>query len=148
MSYACELPSSAPADEKICKLLKETKTIVIVGLSPKTHRDSNIVGKYLQDKGFKIIPVYPREETILGQKVYRNLDEVKEDYENEALIVNIFRKAEDTPPIAKKAISNFPNLKAVWLQETIKNEEVMKMCEEAGIMGIEDKCVMVEDKRC
>ena len=147
MSYACELPSSAPADEKICNLLKETKRIVIVGLSPKEHRDSNIVGKYLQDKGFKIIPIYPREEIILGEKVYRNLDEVKADYED-IDIVNIFRKAEDTPPIAKKAISNFPTLKAVWLQETIKNEEVMNLCKEAGIIGIEDKCVMVEDKRC
>jgi predicted CoA-binding protein len=147
MSHACELPSAAPANEKICNLLKETKIIVIVGLSPKEHRDSHIVGKYMQDKGFKVIPVYPREETILGEKVYRSLDEVKADYEN-VDIVNIFRKAEDTPPIAKKAINNFPNLKSVWLQETIINEEVMSMCEEAGIIGIQDHCIMVEDKRC
>jgi predicted CoA-binding protein len=140
---SCELPLAKKADKKICELLKNSKTIVIVGLSPKPHRDSNHVARYLQEKGYKIVPVYPREETILGEKVYRSLDEI--DFEVD--IVDIFRKSEDTPPIVEKAVK-LPGVKCVFLQEGIKNEKSKEIAENAGIFYIEDKCIMVEHIRC
>jgi len=140
---ACELPSVNKADKNICEVLKNSKKIVVVGLSPKSHRASNQVAKYMQDKGYKIIPVYPREETILGEKVYRSLDEI--DFEVD--IVDIFRKSEDTPEIVEKAVK-LPGVKCVFLQEGIKNEKSKKISLDAGIFYVEDKCLMVEHMRC
>ena len=140
---ACELPSAAKADKKLCEILKTAKTIVVVGLSPKEHRASHQVAKYMQQKGYKIIPVYPREEEILGEKVYRSLDEI--DFEVD--IVDIFRKGEDTPPIVEKAV-NLPGIKCVFLQEGVTNEKSKEIAENAGVFYVEDKCLMVEHKRC
>jgi len=140
---ACELPSAAKADKKLCEILKTAKTIVVVGLSPKEHRASHQVAKYMQQKGYKIIPVYPREEEILGEKVYRSLDEI--DFEVD--IVDIFRKGEDTPPIVEKAVK-LPGIKCVFLQEGVTNEKSKEIAENAGVFYVEDKCLMVEHKRC
>jgi predicted CoA-binding protein len=140
---ACELPSAAKANKKLCEILKTAKTIVVVGLSPKEHRASHQVAKYMQQKGYKIIPVYPREEEILGEKVYRSLDEI--DFEVD--IVDIFRKGEDTPPIVEKAV-NLPGIKCVFLQEGVTNEKSKEIAENAGVFYVEDKCLMVEHKRC
>jgi predicted CoA-binding protein len=140
---ACELPSAAKADPKLCEILKNAKTIVVVGLSPKPHRASNEVSRYMQEKGYKIVPVYPREEKILGEKVYRSLDEI--DFEVD--IVDIFRKGEDTPPIVEKAVK-LPGIKCVFLQEGVTNEKSKEIAEKAGVFYVEDKCLMVEHKRC
>ena len=140
---ACELPGLNNADKNICKILKSIKTIVVVGLSPKEHRASNQVAKYMQDKGYKIIPVYPREEEILGEKVYKSLDEI--DFEVD--MVDVFRKSEDTPFVVEKAVK-IPGVKCIFLQEGIKNEESKKISENAGIFYVEDKCLMVEHIRC
>ena len=140
---SCELPSAAKANKKLCEILKEAKTIVVVGLSPKPHRASNQVAKYMQEAGYKIIPVYPREEEILGEKVYRSLDEI--DFEVD--IVDIFRKSEDTPPIVEKAVK-LPKIKCIFLQEGITNEKSKEIANKAGVFYIEDKCLMVEHKRC
>jgi predicted CoA-binding protein len=140
---SCELPSAKKAEKKLCDLLKEIKTIVVVGLSPKEHRASNQVAKYMQQQGYKIIPVYPREETILGEKVYRSLDEI--DFEVD--MVDVFRRGEDTPPIVEKAVK-LPGIKCVFLQEGVMNEKSKEIAENAGVYYIEDKCLMVEHKRC
>ncbi|NPA55272.1 MAG: CoA-binding protein [Epsilonproteobacteria bacterium] len=142
MNNACELPSIAKKDERLCKMLDDTKTIAIVGLSPKEHRDSNAVARYLQSEGFEIIPVYPREEFILGQKVYRTLDEIPQKVD----MVVVFRKGSDTPPIAHKAAQI--NAKYLWLQEGVVNDETMQIAQEAGITAVQDRCVMIEHKRC
>ena len=140
---SCELPSAANANKKLCEILKESKTIVVVGLSPKEHRASNQVAKYMQKAGYKIIPVYPREEEILGEKVYRSLEAI--DFEVD--IVDIFRKGEDTPPIVEKAVK-LPGVKCIFLQEGVVNEKSKEIAKNAGIFYIEDKCLMVEHKRC
>ena len=142
MSNSCELPSAGKRDEKLCKMLDNTKVMAVVGLSPKEHRDSNIVAKYFQNLGIKIIPVYPREEYILGEKVYRSLPEIPEKVD----MVVVFRKGEDTPPIAKKAVEI--GAKYFWLQEKIRNDEAMKIAIEGGLEAVQDKCTMVEHKRC
>ena len=140
---SCELPSASNANKKLCDILKKSKVIVVVGLSPKEHRASNQVAKYMQNEGYKIIPVYPREEKILGEKVYRSLDEI--DFEVD--IVDIFRKGEDTPPIVEKAVK-LPGIKCVFLQEGVTNEKSKEIAQNAGVFYIEDKCLMVEHKRC
>ena len=140
---ACELPSAQKADKSICEILKTCKTIVVVGLSPKPHRASNQVAKYMQEQGYKIIPVYPREEEILGEKVYRSLDEI--DFEVD--IVDVFRKGEDTPAVVEKAVK-LPGVQCVFLQEGVTNETSKKISEDAGIFYVEDKCLMVEHIRC
>jgi predicted CoA-binding protein len=142
MANACELPSAGKKDTELCEMLADTKVMAVVGLSPKPHRDSNIVAKYFQDKGIKIIPVYPREETILGEKVYRSLPEIEEKVD----MVVVFRKGADTPPIAKKAVEI--GAKYFWMQETVVNDEAVKIAEEGGMKAVQDKCTMVEDKRC
>ena len=142
MSNVCELPSAGMRNEKLCKMLADTKVMAVVGLSPKEHRDSNIVAKYFQDKGIKIIPIYPREEIILGEKVYRSLPEIPEKVD----MVVVFRKGADTPPIAKKAVEI--GAKYLWLQETVINDEAIKIAEDGGLEAVQDKCTMVEDKRC
>jgi len=139
----CELPNAKKANKELCNILKESKTIVVVGLSPKPHRASNQVAKYMQENGYKIVPVYPREEEILGEKVYRSLDEI--DFEVD--IVDIFRKGEDTPPIVEKAVK-LPGVKCVFLQEGVINEKSKEIAQNAGIFYVEDKCLMVEHKRC
>ncbi len=140
---ACELPSASNADKKLCDILKTSKVIVVVGLSPKEHRASNQVARYMQEKGYKIVPVYPREEKILGEKVYRSLDEI--DFEVD--IVDVFRKGEDTPPIVEKAVK-LPGIKCVFLQEGVKNSLSKEIAENAGVFYVEDKCLMVEHIRC
>lgn len=140
---ACELPSKDKANRSICNILKTSKVIVVVGLSPKQHRASNQVAKYMQNEGYKIIPIYPRDEEILGEKVYRDLDEI--DFEVD--IVDIFRKSEDTPEIVKKAI-NLKGVKCVFLQEGIKNETSKQIANESNIFYVEDKCIMIEHMRC
>jgi predicted CoA-binding protein len=140
---ACELPSSKKANKNVCKILKDSKIIVVVGLSPKEHRASNQVAKYMQENGYKIIPVYPREDKILGERVYRSLDEI--DFEVD--VVDIFRRSEDTPEIVQKAIK-LPGIKCVFLQEGIKNEKSKEIAKRAGIFYVEDSCIMVEHIRC
>ena len=140
---ACELPSASNADKKLCDILKTSKVIVVVGLSPKEHRASNQVARYMQEKGYKIVPVYPREEKILGEKVYRSLDEIDFDVD----IVDVFRKGEDTPPIVEKAVK-LPGIKCVFLQEGVKNSLSKEIAENAGVFYVEDKCLMVEHIRC
>ena len=138
----CELPSAGNKDLVLCEMLEDTKVMAVVGLSPKEHRDSNIVAKYFQDQGKKIIPVYPREEFILGEKVYRSLDEIPQKVD----MVVVFRKGSDTPPIAKKAVEI--GAKYLWLQETVINDETIKIATDGGLKALQDKCSMVEDKRC
>ena len=138
----CELPSAGSKDLALCEMLEDTKVMAVVGLSPKEHRDSNIVAKYFQDQGKKIIPVYPREEFILGEKVYRSLDEIPQKVD----MVVVFRKGSDTPPIAKKAVEI--GAKYLWLQETVINDEAIKIATDGGLKAVQDKCSMVEDKRC
>jgi len=140
---SCELPIAKKADKNICEILQNAKTIVVVGLSPKSHRASNQVAKYMQEKGYKIVPVYPREDKILGEKVYRNLEEI--DFEVD--IIDIFRKSEDTPEIVEKAVK-LPGIKCIFLQEGIKNEKSKEIAKKANIFYVEDKCLMVEHKRC
>ena len=123
-------------------ILLESKTIAVAGLSDKEERDSNKVGRYLQEQGYKVYPVNPHREQVLGEKSNKSLKELQIGSID---IVVVFRKPEDVPPIIEDAIVLKPKL--VWLQLGITNSEGMQKLKAAGIVGVEDKCIMVEHRR-
>lgn len=122
------------------KILEQSKVIAVVGLSPKPHRDSHEVAKYLQEQGYRIVPVNPRADTILGEKVYPDLASIPEQVD----VVDIFRKAEDVPPIVDEAIDI--GVKAVWMQLGIVNEEAALKARTAGLGVVMDRCMLVEHR--
>lgn len=139
----CPMPTvNTNDDEKLREIFNNTKTIAIIGLSPDESKASNIVAKYLQSQGFKIIPVYPKEDVILGEKVYRSLEEIKESVD----MVDMFRKpviANELVEIAKKR----GDVKYFWLQLGIVNDEAFKKAESYGMVAVQNKCTKIEHKR-
>jgi len=128
-------------DEAIGALLRAIKVIAVVGLSADAGKPSNGVARYLQDKGFRIIPVNPGQETILGEKSYKSLADIPEPID----VVDIFMRSEKVLPVVEEAIKLKP--KAIWLQLGITNEEAKAAAASAGIMFVQDKCVKVEHAR-
>lgn len=126
--------------QDIAWILNHCKTIAVVGLSPKPHRESFGVSKIMQAKGYRIIPVNPNADTILGEKVYRSLAEAAQHEQID--LVNVFRNSEDVPPVVDEAIAI--RAKAVWLQLGIVNEPAMQLAREAGLRTVQDRCIKVE----
>lgn len=130
-------------DQEIAALLREAKTVAVVGLSPREARPSNRVAKYLMDVGYTVIPVNPGQTELLGQPCYASLSAT-----NQALdIIDIFRKSEDVLPIVEEALTLPFRPKAIWMQLGIANAAAAKLAEEAGIMVIMDKCTKIEHER-
>ena len=125
--------NNTPSDE-IKDILMNTKNIAIVGISSKENRPSYIVASYLQSKGFRIIPIRPLGNAILGEKVYPSLLEVPFNVD----IVDIFRKPEAVIDIVKEAIEK--KVKFVWMQEGVVNKEAAEMARNAGIKVVMDRC--------
>lgn len=126
-------------------ILLQAQKILIVGLSPDESKDSNRVGRYLQNAGFKIIPVYPKSELILGKKVYRNIAEAFETHRPEILVV--FRKSEAIPQIATEILQLNFLPKIFWMQLGIASTRAKSTLESIGIMVIEDKCIKIEHQK-
>ncbi|GHO83706.1 CoA-binding protein [Dictyobacter formicarum] len=128
------------------KLLKQYRHVAIVGLSADPYRPSHFVGIYLQAEGYDIIPINPRYagKTILGKRVYASLNEAKAAGE-QIEIVDIFRKAEDTPPFVAEAVEI--GAKVLWLQLGVRNEETGQTAREAGLVFIQDRCIKMEHAR-
>src|SRR5437667_12336121 len=128
------------------KLLQQYRHIAIVGVSADQYRPSHFVAIYLQAEGYDIILVNPRYagQTLLGKRVYASLTEATEAGE-EIEIVDVFRKAEDVPPIAEEAINIVA--KVLWLQLGIRNDEVARRAQEAGLTFVQDRCMKIEHAR-
>ena len=128
------------------RLLQQYKHIAIVGVSADPYRPSHFVAIYLQAEGYDIILVNPNYagQTLLGKPVYASLTEAKEAGE-QIEIVDVFRKAEDVPPIAEEAIKI--GAKVVWLQLGIRNDEVGRKAMEAGLTFVQDRCIKMEHAR-
>jgi predicted CoA-binding protein len=136
------LPGGAPAGaDAILELLKKYKTIAVVGLSSNPMRPSYGVTEYMQAAGYRIIPVNPNETEVLGEKSYARLEDVPEQID----IVNVFRRAEDVPPVVESAIR--AGAKVVWMQQGIMNEEAAEKARAAGLVAIEDACILVEHRK-
>ena len=122
------------------EILKNAKNIAVVGLSPDENKDSNRVGKYLISQNLSVFPIYPKEDEILGRKVYRNLKEIDDKID----IVVMFRKGEFADTLVKEVIE--VGAKTLWLQLGITNENARKIAENNGINFVQDRCIMVEYK--
>jgi uncharacterized protein len=127
------------------QLLRETRTIAIVGLSPKPDRDSFGVARYLQSAGYRIIPVNPivaasPEPNILGERCYASLYEAAKVTPID--LVNVFRNSIDVPPVADEAIAI--QAKALWLQQGIVHDTVAVKARAAGLLVVQDACIKIE----
>ena len=138
----CEFPTIQSNKEEIKKIFDQTKTIAIVGLSPKEDKPSHIVAKYLQDAGFKIITIYPKEDIILGEKVYRSLDEITEPID----MVDIFRKPEVIASVVDEVLKR-DDVKCVWTQLGLVNNKAADKAEKAGLKVIQNCCTKIEYKK-
>jgi uncharacterized protein len=126
--------------EDITELLSRAKTIAVVGLSDNPLRPSHGVAAYMQDQGYRIIPVNPQAESVLGEKSYASLSDVKERID----IVDIFRRSEHVPAIVEDAIRL--GVPAVWMQEGVIHEEAAKRAREEGILVVMDRCILKEHR--
>ena len=138
-------------DADVDASLAEMSTIAVIGLSPKPERDSHRVSAYMQEHGYRIIPINPAAAgmEILGERVYSSVSEAQEALpEVEIDTVNVFRRSVDTDkPIADAITARADGVRTVWLQLGIVNPDGLKQAREAGLFAIEDKCLMVEHRR-
>jgi uncharacterized protein len=128
----------AASEAAIATLLREAKTIAVVGLSSKPERSSYGVAQYLQRHGYRVIPVNPRETEVLGQKSYASLKDVPERVD----IVDVFRRPEFVPEIADQAIEI--GARALWLQMGVIHEEAARKAKAAGLTVVMDQCIAVD----
>ena len=128
------------SDADLKHLLENTRTIALVGASPKPNRPSYGVMAYLQQSGYRVIPVNPvaAGTTILGETVYGTLAEIKEPID----MVDVFRRAEDTPPVAEEAVA--AGARSLWLQLDIANDEAARIATEGGLDVVMDRCTAIE----
>ena len=134
------------SEEEIRLVLKACRTVAVVGLSRNPAKDSYQVARYLQSVGYRVIPVNPFADEILGEKCYRSLLDIPETIE----VVDIFRPSEDVSAIVEEAIelkNKLETPKVIWMQLGIVNEEAAGRAMEAGFMVVMDRCMMVEHRR-
>ncbi|OGP70204.1 MAG: CoA-binding protein [Deltaproteobacteria bacterium RBG_16_50_11] len=130
-------------EEEIREILAQCKNVAVVGISPKEDRPSYGVASYLQSKGYRIIPVRPDGDTLMGERVYPSLTQIPKEIEVD--IVDIFRRPEDVPPIVDEAIRR--GAKVVWMQEGIIHEEAAARARRAGLKVVMDRCMKKDHQR-
>ena len=135
----CEFPSVNSNKQEIKEIFSSVKTIAVLGLSPDASKPSHRVAKYLKEQGFKIVPVYPKEDEILGEKVYRSLLEIPFEVD----MVDIFRKPNALDAVADACIER-GDVKVFWAQKEIVNNEAASKARDAGMKVVQNMCTMVE----
>jgi predicted CoA-binding protein len=123
------------------RILRENKVIAVVGLSADWFRPSYFAAKSMQEHGYRVIPVNPKYESILGEKCYRSLRDIPEKVD----IVDVFRKTQDVPPIADDAIAI--RARVLWQQLGVRNESAAAKARAAGMDAVMDRCVKIEHGR-
>jgi len=123
------------------RILRECRTIAVVGLSPEWHRPSNFAAKYLQQHGYRVIPVNPRSTEILGERCYASLLEIPERVD----MVDVFRRTADVLPIAQQAVQI--KARCLWQQIGVINTEADELARDAGLDSVMDRCVKIEHAR-
>jgi uncharacterized protein len=123
------------------RILHECRTLAVVGLSADWFRPSYFAAKYMQEHGYRVIPVNPKYESILGEKCYKSLRDIPEKVD----LVDIFRKSNDVMPIAEEAIAI--GAKVLWQQLGVKNEAAAAKARAAGLEAVMDRCVKIEHGR-
>jgi predicted CoA-binding protein len=123
------------------RILKASRTIAVVGLSAEWHRPSYFAAKYMQQHGYRIVPVNPRYEAVLGEKCFARLEDIPFPVD----LVDVFRRTEDVLPIAQSAIAI--GAKVLWQQIGVKNLEADRLARAAGLASVMDRCVKIEHAR-
>ena len=131
---------SAAVSDPIGDLLKKAKTIAVVGLSNKPLRPSHGVSLYMQQQGYRIIPVNPNIQSVLGEQAYASLQDVPEKID----VVNIFRRREYVPVVVEQAIAL--KVPAIWMQEDVIHESAAEKARQAGIFVVMDRCILKEHR--
>jgi predicted CoA-binding protein len=126
---------------KLRRILRENRTVAVVGLSANWYRPSYFAAKYLQEHGYRVIPVNPMYESVLGEKCYRTLADIPEKVD----IVDCFRRGEEIPQLADEAIAI--GAKVLWMQLGVTSEEARRKAEAAGLEVVEDRCMKIEHGR-
>lgn len=134
--------NALPPAERLPYILTHCRTIAVVGLSPKPHRASFDVARYMQGQGYRIIPVNPNATEVLGEKAYASLTEAAQHEHID--LVNCFRNSEDIPPIVDEAIAI--GAKAIWMQLGIRHPAAAAQAEAAGLLVVQDHCLMVDHR--
>ena len=129
------------SSDVVAQILRGAKTIAVVGLSSNPMRPSYGVAEYLKTAGYRIIPVNPNETEVLGEKAYARLEDIPEPVE----IVDVFRRAEEVPAVAASAIRI--GAKVLWMQLGIENPGAAEKARSAGLVVVENACLLVEHKR-
>ena len=128
--------------ERIARILNDCRTIAVVGLSPKPHRASFDVSRYMQAAGYRIIPVNPNATEVLGEKAYATLHEAAQHEKID--LVNCFRNSEDIPPVVDEAIAI--GAKAVWMQLGVAHAQAAATAEAAGLLVVQDHCIKIDHR--
>ena len=137
----CELPSVNSNPEEMKRYFEEAKSIAVIGASPDSTKASNRVARYLKEAGYKMIPVYPKYDTILGEKVYRSLAEIDTPVD----MVVIFRKPAALDAVADAVIAR-GDVKTYWTQLELINNSAAQRVKDAGINVVQNHCAMIEHK--
>jgi uncharacterized protein len=132
-----------PSDQELRSILGDARTIAVVGLSSTPDRPSYEVAEFLQDRGYRIVPINPNETEVLGERAYASLPEVPDEVSID--VVDVFRRAEQTPDVAEQAVAR--GAKVLWLQEGIANEDARRIGEEAGLTVIMGVCIRKQTQR-
>ncbi len=135
----CEFPSVNSNKEEIKIILEQTKTIALIGCSPDITKASNKVASYLLNHGYTVYPVYPKEDKILGQKVYRSLSDIPFQID----MVDIFRKPAVIASVVDEAITK-GGIKYIWTQLGLVNNAAAAKAEQAGLKVVQNHCTKIE----
>jgi predicted CoA-binding protein len=138
----CEFPTVNTNKDEIKEIFQKTKTIAVIGCSPDESKASNMVAAYLKNAGYKMIPVYPKEDIILGEKVYRSLSEIPCKVD----MVNIFRKPDVIAQVIDECIAR-GDIDCVWTQLGLVNNEAAAKAKECGMKVVQNHCTKIEHKR-
>ncbi|NVJ52800.1 MAG: CoA-binding protein [Campylobacteraceae bacterium] len=135
----CEFPTVNSNTEELKEIFENTKTIAVIGCSPKEDKASNRVANYLKNAGFKMVPVYPKEDEILGEKVYRSLKDIPFKVD----MVDIFRKPDVIAQVVDECIER-GDIDTVWTQLGLVNNEAAAKAKEKGMNVVQNKCTKIE----
>jgi predicted CoA-binding protein len=131
----------SPEQAQLRSILGEARTIAVVGLSSNPDRYSFDVASYLQEHGYRVVPVNPNETEVLGERAYGSLEDVPDPID----VINVFRRPEETPDIARQAVA--VGAKVLWLQNDIVNDEARRIAEAGGLDVVMGVCIMVTHRR-
>lgn len=139
-------PPAVASDERsqIRWVLRECRTIAVVGLSSNSFKDSYIVAHHMLRQGYGVVPINPTAQSILGQPVYPSLAAVPPAVAERLQLVLVFRPSDEAPQIVDAALAHLPSLRAIWMQKGIVNEAAATRAREAGVIVVQDRCIRTQ----